>query len=569
MEDLAQKSAPHRRQRRRRPRAPAQRPGAQPPVAQKVTGSQPERDDPRPQRLLIIGLDGATFDIINPAIARGELPVLTELIATGASGILESPLPITPAAWTSIATGKNPGKHGLVDFITRAEDSYRPQPVNRTHRRCRALWNLLSRAGKSTVLFNYPVTYPPETINGLVVSGMLTPSLESSFTSPPELRQELLRLEGGYRIGLCEPFEANEERFLHDLDTVTQTHRNAALHLMRNTDWDVFIAVFMALDTVAHMFWRDHDPDHPRHDPAHAEMFGTAIIDFYHKLDRIVGQLRDTAGPDTAVMIVSDHGLGPLDQYIDLNRWLADRDYLRPRGMRRRNRPLSKTSANGANGANGDAGPAVDWSKSRAYSLGILSPISINRKGREPEGTVTPGTDADALLGEIIAALSTLRGPDGHVLFDHVLRREEVCQGPYADSAPDLFVILDGMRTIGRGFARDRAEVGPLVSIPPESGTHRVEGIVIASGPGLRANIHIENATVTDIAPTALALLGLDPPDDMDGRVLDIIHPTPRRRGGSDHPLRGSAGADDERCGSLDPAEEAAIKARLRLLGYL
>ena len=144
------------------------------------------------RKVLVIGLDGATFDLLAPWIERGRLPTLARLIEEGVSGTLESTSPpISSAAWASFATGKNPGKHGIVDFVHPEENGYRVTIVNSKKRGSKALWNLISEAGGQVGVVGVPVTYPPEEVNGFMISGFLAPSSKSDYTYPPSLRQEL------------------------------------------------------------------------------------------------------------------------------------------------------------------------------------------------------------------------------------------------------------------------------------------------------------------------------------------------------------------------------------------
>ena len=155
------------------------------------------------ERVLVIGIDGATFDLLTPWMEEGFLPNLAALMGSGSHGPLRSTIPpITASAWTSFQTGKNPGKHGLFDFTQYRPGSYETSYVNASSVLAEPLWQVLSRQGKRVVVINVPVTYPPRPVNGYLISGMLTPSMDVEFTYPPDLYQQMVREIGDYQIFL-------------------------------------------------------------------------------------------------------------------------------------------------------------------------------------------------------------------------------------------------------------------------------------------------------------------------------------------------------------------------------
>ncbi|PYK24434.1 MAG: phosphodiesterase, partial [Verrucomicrobia bacterium] len=152
-------------------------------------------------KVVVIGLDAATWTVIRPWMAEGKMPNLAKLMKAGVSGTLESILPpITPPAWTSFMTGKNPGKHGIFHFVETEHGGYAMNYANATSRRSPTVWKLLNNAGYSVGTMNIPFTYPPEPLNGFQISGMDTPSETSPFIHPPELREELVKHLGGIQL---------------------------------------------------------------------------------------------------------------------------------------------------------------------------------------------------------------------------------------------------------------------------------------------------------------------------------------------------------------------------------
>src|SRR5690606_17716249 len=153
------------------------------------------------RRIVVIGLDGATWDLLRPRMNDGRLPNLARLARSGATGDLESIYPPeTPAAWPSFMTGKNPGKHGVFDFLVYDPESKTERPVNAGLRVGKTLWEYLSDAGKTSLVLNVPPTYPPASIRGAMVTDFLTPADAQDYTHPRELAAEFERDYGKYPL---------------------------------------------------------------------------------------------------------------------------------------------------------------------------------------------------------------------------------------------------------------------------------------------------------------------------------------------------------------------------------
>src|SRR6266487_5589163 len=280
-------------------------------------------------RLLIIGLDAATFDLICPWIAQGKLSTLAGLMKNAAWGRLASIVPpITPPAWTSFMTGKNPGKHGIFHFLEARPSTYELSYLNGASRRAKTIWRMLSDAGYTVGTINIPFTYPPEHLNGFQISGMDTPSEKSPFVYPAELHSELVNLLGRFQFDLRYlDYMSNDPRrqqVLAEMEKLDHQWLSASLYLMEKHPADVMMFTFMSIDTVQHHFWHYMDPTHYLHNPAAVERFGDAVLRVYQRLDEAVGQILKKRSSETSVLIVSDHGGGPTsDRVVYLNRYLA------------------------------------------------------------------------------------------------------------------------------------------------------------------------------------------------------------------------------------------------------
>jgi predicted AlkP superfamily phosphohydrolase/phosphomutase len=504
-------------------------------------------------KVLVIGLDGATFDLLGPWIEAGELPNLKRLMARGASGRLRSTLPpISSSSWTSFTTGVNPGKHGVVDFVYPGADSYKVTMVNAATCRARSVWNWLNDAGRRVGLLGIPTTYPPEPVNGFIVSGFLAPGPTSEWAYPPELKDELLARLGTFLLSPDERYRSSRylDRFLDDLTASVENRTQAALYLMREKTWDLFTVVYWDTDMVQHETWRLLDPGHPRHDPAEAAAQRERILAFHRKVDADIGRLLDAVrdDPQVLVAVMSDHGFGPVHSFFLTNNWLASLGLLEfkrgpwtafkrllfrlgytPLNVFRLVRALGLGKLRKQVRFQQKAGLVnrvflsfddVDWSRTRAFSIGSFGQVYINVAGVRPQGIVRPGQEYEQVKQQIVQAARELRDPrTGRPLIERVYRREEIYSGPYVDRAPDLIVQPWGWEYMAFGhadFGSNRL-VEPITGL---SGHHRLDGILILSGPGVRPGAQLDSASILDLAPTILHALGTPVPRDLDGHVL-------------------------------------------------
>jgi predicted AlkP superfamily phosphohydrolase/phosphomutase len=502
-------------------------------------------------KVLVIGLDGVTFDLIGPWIEAGELPNLKRLMEQGAHGKLRTTLPpISSSSWSSFVTGVNPGKHGLVDFVYPGGNSYKVSMVDATSRQTRALWNWLNDAGLQVGLLGIPTTYPVEPVNGFMVSGFLAPGPDSEWAYPPELKDELVGELGEFLLAPRERYRSTPylDRFLEDLTASVENRTQAALYLMRTKPWDLFAVVYWDTDMVQHETWRLLDPSHPRYDAAESQQKRQLILDFHRKVDADVGRLLDEVGPDTQVVVMSDHGFGPVHSFFLTNNWLASIGLLKfkrtlwtlvkralfrlgytPLRMFRITKALGLSNLRKSVRFQRKAGLInriflsfndVDWSRTQAFSIGSFGQVYINLAGLRPEGIVQPGKDYEELVDRIHREALALRDPrDGQPLVERVYRREEIFQGRYADRSPDLLVQSRGWEYMAFGHA-DFGSNKLVESIIGLSGHHRLDGIVLMAGPGVKPGIELEGANIMDLTPTILHLMGQPVPQDLDGRVL-------------------------------------------------
>jgi len=541
-------------------------------------------------RVLVIGIDGGTFKLLRPWAEQGHLPNLARLMDQGVSGLLESTLPpVTSPAWPTFATGKNPGKHGVFDFIRPMGGDF--DLVNSSSIRARTLWQILSAAGRRVGVINVPVTYPPAPVNGFVIGGMLSP-VSGRFTYPTGLLDPYREELGPYRIAPSVQYkQGNEETFLADLLHLVDQRRKYALRLMEDQPWDFLMAHFQATDVLQHALWKLVDPTHPRYDAQAAAQFAPLMREVFQRVDTAIGDMLERLDDDTTVIVMSDHGFGPLHWVVNLNLVLLEAGLLQLRrgvlprlraglfragltpatvwhlveriGLQNYVWQVSKSTRNKV--VNKFLSfDDVDWSRTMAYSIGHVGQIYINLKGREPQGIVEPGQAYQAVRQRVVEALNDLQHPQtGQPLVERTIPGDEVARGPYALRGPDLHVVFDGYRAIAFPlFATDSRLV--TRQIRGDSGSHRLHGLFIAHGSGIRSGQTVEGARISDLAPTILHLMGLPVPDDMDGQVLTSALSLTRP---VEYESVAEAQAEDE--AGLSADESAEVEERLRSLGYL
>lgn len=554
-------------------------------------------------KTVVIGLDGAPYPLIKQWAASGDMPNVARLIERGAFGILNSTIPVhSPTAWASFITGLNPGQHGVYDFVRREPGSYELKVVRADQIPGASIWKLLSDHGRDVGVMNVPMTYPPEPVNGFLLSGLGTPDY-TVYSYPPEMTEELNAQ--GYRVNKKFFFVAErQDEWLDDIHAITEIRGQTAVRLMRERPWDFFMVVFRNSDEICHFYWHHMDTSHPAHDPGAPAHYKTAIRDLYHNIDRWVGDIVAAAGADANIFIMSDHGAGPLYRDVFLNEWLIEQGWLvlkddaaregwfntaRKLGVTRENISNTLTRLNlhrvevlikRALGDRIRVLPrddrpefvnAIDWSRTRAYSFGYYGQVFINLHGREPNGIVPPA-EYDTLRDEIARRMADMVDPaDGKPVVDRVYRREELYHGRHLDEAPDLLAIMRDFTYMTRKGYEFAAQRGVLFREPytGETGSHRLEGTLVAAGPDIAAVPAYRPTDIQDLAPTLLHLQGCPIPGYMDGRLLEDLfipefmqnHPPQIENREIEWRTDGAGGWSAE--------AEAEITERLKNLGYL
>ncbi len=437
----------------------------------------------RRDRLFILGLDGSPLPLLRQLMQAGDLPNLARVFETGSAIEMDSSLPdVSAVAWTSINTGVNPGKHGIYGFVDRKPGTQHLDVMTSTHVRVPTLWERMSDAGKRAIAINVPLSYPPQHINGLVISDFLAPALAKAVYPT----QALPYLENlGYRID-TDPRVAREslEAFVEDFKITAEKRAEAVLHFMAEEEWDVFMVVFMETDRLHHFMWQYMEEGDPT--------YGPQFVDCYRRIDRLAGRILDQLEADDQLIILSDHGFTTLKREVYLNVWLDQQGYLRLQG-------------------GGDRELEGICPETVAYSLDP-GRVYLNLQGREPAGTVSP-SDVPGIIERLVEELSDLRDPEsGESMVETVHRADDIYHGPERERAPDLLVMgRDGYDIKGTFDATELTGRGKLV------GMHKYSNATLF----VRGReFTVDHATVRDVLPTAYRLLQLPDPDGFDGKGI-------------------------------------------------
>lgn len=533
-------------------------------------------------RVVVIGLDGADWRLLSPLIEQGSLPTLAQLVASGRAGPLASTVrPESSVAWSSFATGANPGRHGIFGFVRAEPSSHRFVLANGDDIRARRFWEILGDYGRRVGLINVPFTYPPRPVNGFLVSGMLTPGTHVPFTHPAALQSQILERFPDYCFDPSEIL-ADRAALVTKVARCTEQQRDVTLWLLTEDDCDCLVVVFTGPDRLQHYVW-----------PPAGSLQLDLLTDHYRMLDDAIAQILEKLPQDTLLLVMSDHGFNSVGRRFFVNRWLyrqgllALRDTAQSRSLlagilsRLKQVPLLRHLKQSLLGPGW--GPAqlkrqqfsqsIDWALTRAY----FSPdggLRIQPARSTTGGDEEPGEGYAQLCRQLQQGLTELRDEQtGLPVISSVPRREELYSGPFVHEAPDLIVepyrlhpepegnfILDGtLRDIS----------GPLFEdAVPYVANHAPDGILLAAGPGVGPGELSARPHIIDLAPTVLAALGVPIPAEMDGRVLsELLDPDVIATIRYSDVSAGVSPSDPEH--RFDQADEETIAERLRGLGYL
>ena len=457
-------------------------------------------------RCFVLGLDCLGPEVISPR-SLAELPNLRRLVEEGLSGPLESTLPpITVPAWSSMMTGRDPGELGVYGFKNRRSYDYGDLLFATSGMvRFPRVWDFVGQAGGQSIVIGVPQTSPPPAIQGVLISGFEAEGADladgAAFARPPEIAAEIREVVGDYVFDVDDFRNVPRETVIAKAWRMTEQRYRLMEHLLATRPWDFAMLCEIAPDRLHHCFWSDHDPAHRRHDPASPHR--DVIRDYYRYVDGWIGRLRERLPADTIFLVVSDHGARAMEGGVCVNEVLRQAGWLTLKEEPAEPMPLRPQQ--------------VDWSRTRAWGEGgYYARIFLNLAGREPQGTI-PLERKDEARRELTGLLGTIALPDGPTLTNRVVWPEHAYRA-VRGLAPDLIVLFADLAwrslgTIGHGRLWLQGNDTGV-----DEANHAQDGLYVLHAPGGPAGQR--RASILDITPTLLDLLGLEGPGDLSGESL-------------------------------------------------
>lgn len=497
------------------------------------------------QKVLVIGLDGATFNVITPLIKKGELPNFNHIMETGASAELQSTIPpLSASAWASFMTGMDPSNHGAFDFVIKKRGMYEGTFLNGTLIKAPAFWETLGNTGKKVLIQNVMGTYPPKPLNGYLITGFLSPP-GGTYTYPDTLKTEFEKRFGEYPRAPGTSVPQGEERaYIENIYNNAQKRAKITKHLMENKEWDLCVVVFEATDVLQHAFWKYYDdkPQDTKNDK-NLECMQNAIPDIYKKFDEIIGDFLAKIDENTTVIVLSDHGFDRLKKVMFMNNLLLNMNMLVLKqqpltqlkklclryhfnaetflkigekiGIKIKGAAMEDKKGQQAANKLFLSKHDIDWEATKAFSIGVGGHIYINLKEREPLGAVSL-REYNSLRELLIKTLQNVKDPQtGEKIIERVYRKEDLYQGQFSGLAPDISILprkgyfpLYKEHFISPSFLMDSSV----------SGGHTLHGIFMIKGKGIREGMNIPEIKIWDVPAVILKIFGVDY-SYMDGRI--------------------------------------------------
>jgi predicted AlkP superfamily phosphohydrolase/phosphomutase len=449
------------------------------------------------QKVMVIGLDCAPPEHVFDEYAD-DIPNLTKLRENGLYGPLESITPpITVPAWMCMMTSKDPGTLGIYGFRNRKDHTYDGLSFATSWAvKEPTVWDILSEAGKESIIMSVPPSYPPKPLNGIQVGCFLTPNDDADYTYPKELKDEMKSAAGEYIFDIRNFRTDNTQYILDEAYKMTESKFRNADWLLANKPWDFFMMVEMGPDRLNHGIWSFIDPKHPRYQEDNP--YRESLREYYRFLDGKIGELLDRyADDDTAVLVVSDHGAKAMVGGVCFNEWLHNEGYLGFAGdLPNEITPLNKME--------------LDWSKTKAWGDGgYYGRLFLNVEGREPNGVI-PKADHDKVRDELVAKIEAMVDHEGNPMGNKALKPEEIYEANNG-VAPDLIVIFGGLRWRSVGSLGHGSTYTFENDTGPDEANHAERGIFILNNAPGQATGTKDGLHLWDVHTTILDIFGLQP----------------------------------------------------------
>lgn len=464
------------------------------------------------KKVAIIGLDSVPPELMFTKLLD-RLPNIKRMYSRGLHGTLRTcDPPITIPAWMVMMTGKNPGKLGIYGFRHRRGHAYSDgYIVNSTSVREKTVWEVLAARGLKSIVLGVPPSYPPKETEGVeLVSCFLTPDPDKEFTSPPELKEEVLVAAGGNYLFDVTFRTENRETLKTQLFEMTRKRFDVAEHLAKTRKWDFFMMHEIGFDRLHHAFWKFFDPAHPKHVPG--TQFERIDEEYYMMVDERIGSLLDIFGEDCLTFVVSDHGSKGMYGAFCVNQWLAEQGYLKLKST-----PSAVVDIDKAE---------VDWERTKAWGWGgYYARIFFNVRGREERGTVDPA-EIQNEKKELTRRIMGITDDKGRIMANRVLEPQSL-YGVAVGDRPDLMVYFDDLNWRSAGTVGHDSLYLSENDTGPDDSVHGMDGIFLMSHPKLDlGGKNLEGLKVEDMGPTILRLFGMSESElgeGVDGKVVEHI----------------------------------------------
>ena len=444
------------------------------------------------EKVFVIGLDSAPPELLYHEFID-ELPNIRKILENSIHGAMRSCIPaITIPAWIVMATGKTPGELGLYGFRHRKSNSYKDIWIAHSLMvKEKAVWDYIAEKGKKSILVGIPPSYPPKKVNGCMISCFITPDSSVNYTYPAELKSEVEKLVGDYIFDVV--FRKDErDQIIEEVWEMTEKRFEVIRYLIQEKDWDYFEFVEIGLDRIHHAFWKYFDKNHHLYKPGKYE---NVIRDYYKLLDREIGKTIKLLDENTAVAIVSDHGIKGMKGCFAINQWLIQEGLLKIRNPEILEKcPVKFEQLD------------IKWSDTVAWAWGgYYSRVFLNVEGREKKGSVKP-SDFEKVRDEVSELIKSVRGPNGEKWDTEVFYPEKIYPAVEGD-IPDMMVYLDGLSWRSAGTLGWESNYLKENDTGPDDAVHSEYGCFAISMPGMEKKVI--NSTIYDFAPTILRLFGI------------------------------------------------------------
>ncbi len=500
------------------------------------------------QKLVIVGLDAADYASTRAFMDSGDLPTLSAIKNESQFSCLKSVIPPnTPPGWTSITTGVNPGKHGIYYFYNFSTSP--PTIVNATDSATPRIWDYVRAAQGRSVVVNVPVTYPVSDFSGSIVSGIPPWYIDEGSVYPSDLLEKL-KVQG-YEIDtpLGRALESQPDELEGRLVRTEEKRVRAFLDLLKaeGEEWLFGMIVLTALDRLQHKT------------VGKGEKEREAVKRGYHEIDGLVGRIINSLGNGVNVLVVSDHGFNFTPVAFYPNTWLHQR------GLLKRKSATSFQISKALHDLFDGRFLWIPQSLTKRFQGAVAVVQSIEGVDLVNSRAFVPGTDGLIIvkskddIQSIASALSELKDASGKKVCS-IYPKDEVYKGDKLSSAPELLIVpRDDVNIRSDPYSKDI--ISTSGNFP--RGNHSPNGIFFASGPGIKKSAGLD-ISLEDVAPTSLALMGIRPPDFMDGRIASEIMAQPR----SFESLEQVYVTRKDLTYKFSEVEEKLVMDNLRRLGY-